>query len=137
MSFACLHRLRALAVILAVLIPLKTLAAVVLPITGVPGHHHGQSHDAPDEIHDNGAAAEHHHDGDATGQAQHCAAHAVTVPGGDETVHEHSCPHLGMASIAMATPWQGAAMTAPRAAPSVEQPAASVVLDVPLPPPTA
>lgn len=135
MSFGCLHRLRALALVLAVLIPLKTLAAVVLPITGVPGHHHGQAHEKPDHTRD-AAATEPHHGDAATGREQHCGAHAVTLPGGEESVHEHSCPHLGMASIAMATPWPGAAMTTPRAAPSVGQPAASVVLDVPLPPPT-
>lgn len=144
MSFDFTHRLRVLAVVLAVLLPVKTLAAVVIPITGVPGHHHrseaahaADRHDAVD--HSEVLPGHRGHSGHADPHASHgapqCAAHATQLPDGD-SVHEHGCPHLGMASICMAVLSIGATDASPCAASAVDTPRASVVLDVPLPPPT-
>lgn len=144
MSFDFIRRLRVLAVVLAVLIPVKTLAAVVIPITGMPGHHHeaaGDAHDATHRVPATGAPAGPDGVAPAAGQtfdpqhASQCAAHADVVAGGDGP-HEHGCPHLGMASICTAVISIGATDAAPRATSLVDTPRASLVLDVPLPPPT-
>ena len=145
MFFDVTHRLRVLALVLAVLLPVKTLASVVIPITGVPGHHHDSEalhsadrHDAADHAahlpgaNDSVGPAGPH----APDSAPHCAAHATQLPD-TEGAHEHGCPHLGMASICMAVMAIVATDASPRAASSVVAPPTSVVLDVPLPPPTA
>lgn len=107
--------LRHLAVLLAVLLPLKALAAVVIPITGLPEHHH---------------AAQVH--------AVHAHCESMDESEGDapSPLHEHACPHLGMASIPLAILSVAPPATRPSTPTFTARPLASVVLDVPHPPPT-
>ena len=139
------HRLRVFAVVLAILLPLKTIAAAVIPITGVPGHHHASESPHADDRHDAagqataplaGTDGDRHADKTAPPATPQCAAHATQLPG-TEGAHEHGCPHLGMALICMAVMSIAATDASPCAASPVDTPPASVVLDVPLPPPTA
>lgn len=123
MWFSCVRTVRTfrhLALLLAVLLPLKALAAVVLPITGLPQHRHA---DHAIEV----LAATPHCDADTDSDAN---AHPSTL-------HEHTCPHLGMASIPPVIFSLDIHHTHPRAEVCPALPPASVVLDVPHPPPTA
>ncbi len=114
---------RILLIVLALVLPLKAVAAGVVPIVGTPEHVHAAAH-APASMHA-GAA----HDG--------CAAHTHEVPTPASTLHDHACPHLGMASMAPPLVTFESERCAPRAPSEFVATFASVVLDVPSPPPTA
>ncbi len=110
---------RHLALLLAIVLPLKTLAAVVIPITGLPEHHHSA------QVHVAHA---------------HCEFVDGDVPDSDHNtpapLHEHTCPHLGMASIPLVILSAAHPGTRPSAPTFSARPLVSVVLDVPHPPPT-
>jgi hypothetical protein len=121
---------RILLIVLALVLPLKAVAAGVVPIVGTPEHVHAVAH-APGPTHAGHvhAGAAHAHDG--------CDAHAHEVSTPASTLHEHACPHLGMASIVPPLPTFEAERFAPRAPSEFVATFASVVHDVPSPPPTA
>lgn len=110
---------RLLVLLIALVLPLKGAAAVVVPVVGKAGH----AHAAP------GAAAQMVH--------AHCLGMSESSPSPAEPLHDHGCPHLAMSML----PAQSAAPCA-RAASAPPVPLAqlapiSVFLDVPRPPPTA
>jgi hypothetical protein len=116
------------------LLPLKSVAAAIVPIAGTPGHHHSVT------------AAQSHHvthtDEKATShadEAHHAGCpmfSATTGAGPGDKPHDHPCPHLGMASIPVASllPLQPAPVSRPEAR---ELQFASITLEVPSPPPTS
>ncbi|GAB4482482.1 MAG: hypothetical protein OHK0044_31520 [Burkholderiaceae bacterium] len=113
---------RLLIVVLALVLPLKAVAAGVVPIIGTPEHAHVAVHAAVQ------ASADHEHDD--------CGAHAAKVHSAADTLHEHACPHLGMASVAPQLATFETEHFAPRAPSETVAHFVSVVLDVPSPPPT-
>lgn len=120
---------RALIFVLMIILPLRLLAAGVVPIVGMPGHVHetaqpGASHTT--EQHATPAGA---HDG--------CAAHAAASDAPADSLHEHGCPHLGMASMSAPVIPAGPESQPPRLDTDIDAPFDSVVLAVPSPPPTA
>lgn len=120
---------RILLLVLVLVLPLRLLAAGVVPIIGMPGHDHQpanalQSGQTAGTIHEPRA-----HEG--------CAAHASEIAAPADSVHEHGCPHLGMASMS-APDWPLAlADVSPGLAAHGAVTFVSVVLAVPSPPPTA
>jgi len=77
---------RALLLILVLLLPLKVAAAGVVSLVGVPGHTHSAS--AFDEEAQSAAA-----------HADHAGCAYQTGDTPSTPLHDHACPHLGMASI--------------------------------------
>ena len=120
---------RILLIVLALVLPLKAVAAGVVPIVGTPEHAHTAAH-APGPMHavHGYAAAAPAHDG--------CVAHAHDVSKPANALHEHACPHLGMASIAPRLAAFEFERFAPRAPSEFVATFVSVVHDVPSPPPT-
>lgn len=116
---------RLILITLCLLLPLKALAAVVVPVAGLPGMA-GMS-----TMIESAAPAE---------TSAHClqmAADAARDAAGDHNTADpdHPCPHLAMATLAQAAVVFVPADT-PNPTPSfVSRERASVVLDVPLPPP--
>ncbi|HEU0203368.1 MAG TPA: hypothetical protein VFR86_23415 [Burkholderiaceae bacterium] len=128
-----------LLLLLAVVLPLKSVAAAVVPITGGWAHTQHTAHAACDStagsIH-----ATHVHGGiphahQAAGDGQVLNA-AQTDPTQTSTLHDHPCPHMGMACMTGVTALVPATYAAP--ALPVEPSIAfdSVVQEVPSPPPT-
>ncbi len=115
---------RPLLVVLALVLPLKAVAAGVVPIVGAPEHVHVAAH---------GPVAAHAATGDAHDD---CGAHAAELPAAADTLHEHACPHLGMASVAPTAATFEQERFAPRAPSAAVAHFVSIVLDVPSPPPT-
>lgn len=114
---------RVLILLIALVLPLKAVGAVVVPITGAPNHEHAvQAHDDAPHEHVVEHAA--------------CAGLSSAVDGDANLPHEHACPHLAMVTLVPAMP----VIEADRRTPPVEERAAlpltSVVLDLPVPPPT-
>lgn len=118
---------RFLILLLVLLLPLKAAAAHVVAIAGAPGHAHATQHAG--------------HDAAGAGHSPHspyCAAMADVdepdTPAG--ALHDHGCPHLGMASMATAiVVFDGS--QAPLVAPArAAVRFSSITLDVPRPPPT-
>ena len=109
---------RLLRAALALVLPLKAVAAGVVAIVGAPEHAHVHAQVVAL------AAIDHAHGA--------CGARAAQVPAAGDTLHEHACPHLGMASVAPVSATFEAARFAPRA---FVANFVSVVLDVPSPPP--
>jgi len=111
---------RALLLILVLLLPLKVAAAGVVSLVGAPGHTHSAS--AFDEEAQSAAA-----------HADHAGCAYQTGDTPSTPLHDHACPHLGMASITPA-----ALTTGPECA-AVARPAAplprfsSICHDVPSP----
>lgn len=115
---------RLLLFVLALVLPLKTTAAGVVPIVGAPEHAHVPAHSQV-AAH---AAVGHAHDD--------CGAHAAEVPAAADTLHEHACPHLGMAFVAHEPMMLEPERAVPRAYCEPAADFVSVVLDVLLPPPS-
>lgn len=109
--------------VLVLVLPLKAVAASVVPIVGVPEHAHVPAH-AQLAAH---ATIGHAHDD--------CGARAAQVPASADTLHEHACPHLAMASVAPVAATFEAEYGAPRAPSALIAHFVSVVLDVPSLPP--
>jgi hypothetical protein len=108
---------RCLILILCLLLPLKALAAVVVPITGLPG-----------------VAAE--ASVQAKGGGVPCAFHEqMTADDADRGAPDHPCPHLAMASLPSAMTLELPPVVPPAAPAAVPSRFASVVHAVPLPPP--
>lgn len=110
---------RLLVLIFSLLLPLKAVAAVIVPIVGKPGHAHAA----------HGTAAQTAH--------AHCIGMTDASPSPAEPLHDHGCPHLAMSML----PAQLAAAPVQPAsgppAPQMQPARIGVVLDVPRPPPTA
>lgn len=123
----------ALACVLAVVLPAKAIAAVAMPITGMPNHVHGAEGRAMHLLVD---INEHTHQATSSTEG-HCSAHAYGSPEDGGSLHDHACPHLGMASVASALPDIELQSNMPIAPSFVDTPHDSVVFDVPSPPPTA
>lgn len=113
---------RILLAALILVLPLKATVAAVVPILGTPGHVHVTEHGSA-----RGAVA-YAHEG--------CEAHATGVPAPADTLHEHACPHLGMAFVAHEPMMLEAERSVPRAYCEPAADFVSVVLDVLLPPPS-
>jgi hypothetical protein len=123
---------RALALMIALVLPLKGMAAVVVPIVGSPNHQHA-------------AHAQHAQvaqDGPAAGTSGHHTPHAACEGSAEvsqaaaDTLHDHACPHLAMVMMAMAAPTLEPERRTPPPAVEPARAPASVVLDLPVPPPT-
>jgi len=112
---------RLLRAALALVLPLKAVAAGVVAIVGAPEHAHVHAQVVAL------AAIDHAHGA--------CGARAAQVPAAGDTLHEHACPHLGMASVAPVSATFEAERFAPRAPRAFFANFVSVVLDVPSPPP--
>lgn len=111
-----------MALLLALVLPLKALAAAVIPITGLPDHH----------SHQHVQIAQH------TQLADHVAAPCDHATDADsKSLHEHACPHLGMASAPVTILALDISHRAPCAHALPTLPLTSIVLAVPHPPPTA
>jgi len=118
-----------LALVLAVVLPLKAVAAVVVPIVGTPHHGHAVGHPVQAATPEAGdGASGHDHAG--------CPGSSDQSPSGADTLHDHACPHLAMATIVPALPALAASERAPAAVPRTAPPFVSIVLDLPVPPPT-
>jgi hypothetical protein len=115
-----------LLVLIALLLSFRTVAASVVPIIGAPGHVH-----LPDDAAQ--AAPE-----SAVERTAHigCSGHAGEPSSPAQDLHEHSCPHLGMASLVAAVTCFEPPSQQPRSMTSRVVRLSSVVLDVPSPPPT-
>lgn len=110
---------RCLILCLCLLLPLKALAAVVVPITGLPG-----------------LAAE--ASVQAKGGGVPCAFHEQMVADdGDDGLPDHPCPHLAMASLPATLIVELGPETPPAAPAAPPSRFVSVVHAVPLPPPLA
>jgi hypothetical protein len=124
-----------MALLLVLLLPLKSVAAVIVPIAGLPGHEHPLT-----AVHSGNATHSHERSADGTGESPHagCTMFSPTAAAGPgDKAHDHPCPHLGMASIPVAglLPLQpGAPIARPEAR---ESQFASITLEVPSPPPTS
>ncbi len=115
---------RLLLVVLALVLPLKAMAAGVVPIVGAPEHVHVAAHAHPSA---HALIGQAHDD---------CGARAAEVPAAGDTLHEHACPHLGMASVPPPVATFETERVAPRAPSAAVAHFVSIVLDVPSPPPT-
>lgn len=117
---------RTLLLLIALLLSFKAVAASVVPIVGAPGHLHHPDREAQFVP---AVAIE---------RAAHvgCSGHAEGPTAPAEDLHEHSCPHLGMASMVAALPSFEPRSTHPEVMTSRLIRLSSVDLDVPLPPPT-
>lgn len=141
-----------LLILLAVVMPLKAVAAAVVPITGGWAHaqhseqavaddatpldsqHVGHMHAAPHvTVHDATAAEV------AASAATAADAVSDAVPADGSThssIHDHPCPHMGMASMAVAAALAPATYAKPELAAELPVQFNSVVHEVPYPPPT-
>lgn len=112
---------RLLLAVLALVLPLKAVAAGVVAIVGAPEHVHVHAQVVAH------AAIDHAHDA--------CGARAAQVPAAGDTLHEHASPHLGVASVAPVPATFEAERFAPRAPSAFFANVVSVVLDVSWPAP--
>lgn len=123
---------RTLLLLLALLLSFKAFAAGVVPIVGAPGHLHAASSVALHAAAPEGAA-------DTVASATHvgCSGHPMesALPG--DSLHEHSCPHLGMATASGSLPCLQATAVMPESPAQSAAQFSSVDLDVPSPPPNA
>ena len=123
---------RALLLLLAVLLSFKAVAAGVVPIVGAPGHLHTTVSDAP-QVTANAMAT------DPASSATHvgCSGHPVETAIPAEGLHEHACPHLGMATATGPLICLEVQSVPPEVTPQRTARFSSVDLDVPSPPPTS
>ena len=115
-----------LLVLSALLLSFRTVAASVVPIMGAPGHTHlpdGAAHAVHESVVERSA-----HTG--------CSGHTAESAAPAQDLHEHSCPHLGMASLVATVTCFELPSPHPRAMTSRVVRLTSVDLDVPSPPPT-
>ncbi len=118
---------RFLAILFAILIPLQSAMGAIVPITGMGARGCEQSV----------ALAAHQGDhGGVLADASSCECASVSHGGAHGIVDDHACPHLGMATIAVA-PSTSYSLPAVYSAPTAKHASFdSIVLDVPFPPPT-
>lgn len=126
---------RVFLLLLALILPLKAIGAVVVPITGTPHHHHQAQHQHEPATHAGSTQGDHQSPHHHVSAHASCEGMAQSVDAHEGTLHEHACPHLGMATlVSTVTP-----LEPPSVAPFVEDHAAipftSVVLDIVVPPP--
>lgn len=110
---------RVLLLLLALVLPLKAVAAAVVPIVGSPNHAHVA------------------HAADAQPMHAHCDGAAEVVDADAGSLHDHACPHLAMVVLLRALPVIEPDRRAPGVGAEAHRPLHSVVLKIPLPPPTA
>jgi hypothetical protein len=126
---------RILLLLLTFALSLKAAAAGIVPIAGAPLHDNGGASHRPAHVHAAAGArhVEHaHHAHDVAAAPDCCLAQDEQQP-----AHEHQCPHLAMATVLPETPAvETERVTAPPQ-PAALVEAASVVLEVPTPPPAS
>lgn len=120
---------RVLILLLAVVLPLKSVGAAVVPITGAPNHEHAVTAHAAAPAHE---TVPHQHAVDHSA----CNGMSGTVEADASLAHEHACPHLAMVTLVPALPVIEADRRTPRIEERPARPLTSVVLDLPVPPPT-
>jgi hypothetical protein len=135
--------IRVLALLMAIVLPLRGAAAGMVPILGVPGHTHQHHQETGALEHAAAAAAIVRAPPSASavvGAHEHsraCVAQAAEVDALDGGLLENGCPHLGMAIVsALGLPLAGEAERW-RSCGACATRYVSVILDVPSPPPTA
>lgn len=118
---------RLVLLLLALVLPLKALAVASLPIAGLPGHAHKHLHTAHDHAGETPSAQ---------ADPQCRAADCGTGEPSESPLHDHACPHLGMASVVTSTsaPRVERLASAPLAPPVMRF--SSIALPPPSPPPT-
>jgi hypothetical protein len=116
---------RSLLILLAIVLPLKAAAALVVPIVGAPAALAAAQPQAALEHHGAHVTAD--------GAPAPCCCDQET----QDRLHDHGCPHLAMAVVASGAVLLPVASPTGQSAQHVSPPAPSVVLDVPCPPPTA
>jgi hypothetical protein len=118
---------RFLAILFALLIPLQSGMGAIVPITGMGARGCEQSV----------ALAAHQGDpGALLADPSDCECAIVSHGGAHGIVDDHACPHLGMATVAVA-PATNQTFSAGHTAPTAKHASFdSIVLDVPSPPPT-
>lgn len=134
--------IRVLALLMAIVLPLRVVAASVVPILGMPGHGHQHQHDrdtreraaaaAPDRTPTAASAV--------AGAKEHfraCVAQAAQAVTLDDELLENGCPHLGMAGVSAPALLLAGTSERSRVCRAPATLYASVILDVPSPPPTA
>ena len=118
---------RFLAILLALLIPLQSAMGAIVPITGMGARGCEQ----------NVALAVHQgHSGGLLADASVCECASVSHRGAHGVVDDHACPHLGMATVAVAPATQQISLAGDTAPTAKHASFDSIVLDVPSPPPT-
>lgn len=126
---------RLILIALCLLLPLKALAAVVVPIAGLPGLAADIRADIRADT--RAAMASSSYEMDATPHCVFMAAQPMEAAPADSPAPDHPCPHLAMATVsshlALALSSDDPVAT-PRFTPHEF---VSVVLDVPLQPPSA
>ncbi len=134
--------IRVLALLMAIVLPLRVVAASVVPILGMPGH--AQQHPQERDTREHAAApAEHRAPTSANATAgahEHfraCVAQASQADVLDDGLFENGCPHLGMAIVSAPEVPLAGVKERSRVYRAYATRYASVILDVPSPPPTA
>lgn len=154
--FAPLHLRRWLLVVLALVLPLKGAVAAIVPIVGAPAVvvladpgpgatnalHAAIEADGAQVAQGSGDATA--GSGDATAGSGYapCHGHAADAAPDDsapccDSLHDHACPHLAMASLVTAIQAPALPAAAPLRASAPAAHDASVALEVPSPPPNA
>jgi hypothetical protein len=118
---------RFLAFLLAFLIPLQSAIATIVPIagTGHLGCEQGLTLAGPQG-----------HRGKAAADRSACDCDGAAHSGAHGIVHSHACPHLGVATVAVASACIQPYLSAGPVPEAMQAAFISVVLDVPSPPPT-
>lgn len=118
---------RFIAILFAILIPLQSAMGAIVPITGMGAR--GCEQTVALAVHQG-------HSGGGLTDASACECASVSNRGAHGIVDDHSCPHLGMATVAVA-PTTSYSLPAVYTAPADKHASFdSIVLDVPSPPPT-
>ncbi len=118
---------RFLAILFAILIPLQSAMGAIVPIAGMGsgGCEQGMA-----------LAVHQGNPGRVLADASGCECASVSHGGAHGIVDDHACPHLGMATVAVA-PAANQIFSAGYTAPTAKHASFdSIVLDVPFPPPT-
>ena len=134
--------IRVLALAMAVVLPLRVVAASVVPILGMPGHAHQHHHERDTREHAAAAAQERTSTAASSvpGAKDHfraCVAQADQAVAPDDGLLENGCPHLGMAGVSAPVLLLAGTSERSRACRAPAAHYVSVILDVPSPPPTA
>ncbi|MBK9245201.1 MAG: hypothetical protein IPM30_10260 [Burkholderiales bacterium] len=135
--------IRGLALLIAIVLPLRVVAAGVVPILGVPGHAH-QHHQEPGTLVHAAAAAgkdraapSAHAVAGALEHLRACVAQAAQADAPDGGILENGCPHLSMAIVSAPLLPLAGEKGRWRSCWACATHYVSVILDVPSPPPTA
>lgn len=142
MRFTVDRRLiRILALLMAVVLPLRVVAASVVPILGMPGHGHQHHHERDTREHAAAAAPDRAPTSASAvaGASEHfraCVAQTAQAVALDDGLLENGCPHLGMAGVSAPALLLAGTSERLRVCGATATHYVSVILDVPSPPPT-